>query len=277
MGPLNISTMKANGFVLREFGGMPYYSCCAFESLPSLCHGFTTRHGGSFARAPGLLNLGNASWDLPGRVHENRRRFLSALRLGEAHLVTLRQVHSNRVYIIEDISGRWNQSRGDALATRIENVALAVLIADCLPILIADPVRRAVAAVHSGWRGTLSGILPQTIREMQQAFDSDPETLLIAIGPGIRECCYEVGPEVAGTFDERYPGCRLAKPIAARPGRYLLDLGGALRIQLDGAGVRPEHRYDLGACTCCRAGEFFSYRAEGPASGRMMATIGLSG
>jgi hypothetical protein len=247
--------MRGEGFVVRKFRGIPYYSCRAFENLPQLCHGFGTRQGGG---SP-----------------ESSRRFLSALHLEEARLTMLRQVHSNRVYIIEDNSRQWNRSEGDALSTRMENVALAVAVADCFPVLIADPVGKAVAAVHSGWRGTLSGVLLRTIREMQQAFRSNPATLLVAIGPGIRACCFEVGSEVAGLFEKEYPGARLAQPANARPGKYLLDLASALDMQLDLAGVLPGNRYDLGACTCCNTREFFSYRAEGPAAGRMMAVIGL--
>jgi YfiH family protein len=208
------------------------------------------------------------------RVQENRRRFMSALHLEQASLTTLRQVHSNRVHIIEDSSGQWNQSEGDALITLVENIALAVQVADCVPLLIADPARHAVGAVHSGWRGTLSRILLQTIREMQRAFQSDPAQLCISVGPGIRECCFEVGSEVAALFDEEYPGCGLATPLDAWKGKFRVDLCRALNIQLDLAGVPPENRFDLGACTCCKTDEFFSYRAEGPASGRMLAVIG---
>jgi YfiH family protein len=268
--------MKQNGFVLREYRGVPYYSCRALESLPRLCHGFSTRLGGAPDPNECSLNLGLTSWDSAARVHENRSRFLAALKLEEAHLATLHQSHSNRVHIIEDISGQWNQSEGDALFTRIENVALAVQIADCLPILIADPVSNAIAAVHSGWRGTLSRILLRTIHEMQRAFDSNPVDLLIAVGPGIRACCFEVGSDVASLFEKEYPGSSLAKPAIGRPRKYYLDLCGALHIQMELACVPPENRYDLGSCTRCNTGEFFSYRAEGPAAGRMMAVIGLA-
>ena len=264
--------MRENGFILRNIRGVPYYSCREFELLPRLSHGFSTRHGGVSGPS---LNLSDARWDSPDRVQENRHRFLSALNLEEAHLTTLRQIHSNRVHIIEDISGRWNQSVGDALITRVENVALAVQIADCVPILIADPVNNAVAAVHSGWRGTLNRILLKTIREMQVTFDSDPARLLLAVGPGIRACCFEVGLEVAGSFEEQYPGCSLAKPMQGRPDKRSLDLFKALKIQMKLAGVPSENCHDLGACTCCNTGEFFSHRAEGPAAGRMMAVIGL--
>ena len=268
--------MRKGGFKLRKSGGVPFYSCPAFERLPWIRHGFSTRHGGASGSGESSLNLEDAPWDSPDRVHENRRRLLSALGLEEAHLISLHQVHSNRVHIIKDISAQWNRPEGDALITRVENAALAVKIADCVPVLIADPAHHAVAAVHSGWRGTLSGIVLQTLHEMQREFGSDPAGLLLAAGPGIRACCFEVGPEVALPFEEKYPGCSLTEPIPGRPEKRFLDLFKALEAQMDLAGVPPENRYDLGACTCCGTGEFFSHRAEGAASGRMMAVIGLS-
>jgi YfiH family protein len=244
--------MTGKGFVLREFQGLLYYSCGAFESLPWLRHGFSTRHGGPSG---------------------DPERFLFALGLEDAHLVTLRQVHSSRVHVVENVPGQWPQTEGDALATRIEEAALAVRVADCFPVLIADPRNRAVAAVHSGWRGTLSRVLLQTIVEMGRAFDSRPEQLLVAIGPGIRECCFEVGSEVERLFEDGYPGNSLATPISGRPGKYFLDLSRALAMQLKDAGVRAENCHDLGLCTCCNRRDFFSYRAEGAGSGRMLAVI----
>jgi polyphenol oxidase len=271
--------MSNDDFILRELQGIPYYSCRVFESLPSLRHGFSTRHGrrgGISGFKEHSLNLSDASWDSPERVRENQRRFLSAVQLETASIITLNQVHSNQVHIVKHGCGLWNPLEGDALITRAENVALAIKVGDCLPVLIADPAHAAVAAVHSGWRGTLSGILPHTIREMQRVFDSHPSELHIAIGPGIRSCCFEVGPEVACRFDEEFPRAHLAKPMDTHPEKYLLDLSRALEIQLDHAGVPLENCHDLGACTCCNTKDFFSYRAEGTASGRMMAVIGIS-
>jgi YfiH family protein len=276
MMPLTISRMRENGFILKESRGILYYSCRAFESLARVRHGFSTRHGGVPAAGEDSLNLGNLSLDSPERIHENRQRFLSALHFENAHLMTMRQIHSNRVHIPEGHSGRQNSFEGDALATQFTDAALAVQTADCLPVLIADPVNQAVAAVHSGWRGTLSRVLLKTILEMQRAFHSDPSHLLIAIGPGIRACCFEVGSDVAERFREGYPGCNLLTPVPSRPGKCLLDLGKALEVQMDLAGAAPGNRCDLNVCTCCNTRDFFSYRAEGQATGRMMAVIGLS-
>jgi copper oxidase (laccase) domain-containing protein len=121
----------------------------------------------------------------------------------------------------------------------------------------------------------LKAVLPKTIQKMEQEFGSDPSSLLIALGPGIRACCFEVGPEVAGPFEKQYPGCRLTRPLPERPEKRSLDLFKALQIQMNHAGVPLENRFDSGLCTCCNTGNFFSHRAEGTASGRMMAVIGL--
>jgi YfiH family protein len=265
--------MNNQGFLLREYQNISYYSCRALESVPHLRHGFSTRRGGSPPQTGHPLVPEKAVGDLTGRNSENRRRFLNALQLGDAHLITLRQVHSNRVHIIKDICPQRNLPEGDAVATRLDNVALSVQVADCMPVLIADPVRKAVAAVHSGWRGTLLEILPQTIREMEKVFSSDPSTLIIAVGPGIRSCCFEVGQEVADRFEESYPGCCSR---IDQSGKYHLDLGQILDTQMNLAGVLREHRHDMAACTRCNPYEFYSYRREGQAAGRMLAIIGFS-
>jgi YfiH family protein len=268
--------MDTDGFILQNTQGIPYYSCRAFESLPWLRHGFSTRHGGVSGAGNGWLNLQDASWDSPDRVRENRRRFLAALHLNASSLITMHQVHSNHVHIVEQLTDQRNPLEGDALITQAENAVLAIKTADCLPVLIADPVHKAIGAVHSGWRGTLSGILPNTIQEMQRAFGSNPAELLAAIGPGIRACCFEVGAEVVRLFEECYPESQIAQPLPGQPEKHRIDLCKILQIQMDASGIPPRNRHDLGICTCCNAQDFFSYRAEGSASGRMMAVIEIS-
>jgi YfiH family protein len=271
---LQYSNMKQSGFILRERQGVPFYSCSAFENLPRLRHGFSTRHGCAPPSHENSFNLGDTSWDSPERVKENQYRFLSALDLEGAQLATLHQIHSDRVHIISDSAVQWNRPEGDALITRSENVALAVRTADCLPILIADPVNNAIAVVHSGWRGTLSRILTRTIRDLQQAFGSDPKNILVAVGPGIRACCFEVGIDVADLFNNEYPGDKLAVPKQGHAGKFYVNLPGALEVQLRSEGVCADNCYDLGICTCCNTNQFFSYRAQGPESGRSLAVIG---
>jgi YfiH family protein len=270
--------METPGFARQVGNGVPYYCCRALEELPFLRHGFSTRHGGVSPLPDCSLNLSHVPWDKRDRVKENRRRFLAALGLPAVPLATLRQVHSDRLHIIRDDPAGGNPGlEGDALATERVGIALAVQVADCYPLLIVDPENRAIAAIHAGWRGVLARIVSKAIRSLLLAFHSDSSRLLVAIGPGIGPCCMEVGPEVTASFDAAYPGNRLWAPHPGRPGKRLLDLPAAMEIQLREGGVLPAHVFDLNACTRCRNDEFFSYRADGPRSGRMMGVIALTG
>jgi YfiH family protein len=270
--------MAESNFILREFAGLPYYSCRAFEELPGLRHGFSTRHSGIRDGSAQTLNLGYTTGDSTGGIDRNIRLFLSALNLPENSLVTLHQIHSKRIHIIKEMPDllniQGNALQGDALVTAAEGISVAVKTGDCLPVLIADPDNGAVAAVHSGWRGTLQQIASETVLKMRNVFRCDPARLLVAVGPGIRSCCYEVGSEVSLLFEDMYPGKNISVEASGRPGKFLLDMPKALEIQLHAAGVLPENIHDLGICTCCNTDTFFSYRAEGKLSGRMMAVIG---
>jgi polyphenol oxidase len=251
------------GFVLRKKDGIPYYSCPAIEKALGFRHGFSTR----------ALNLGYTNWDSPESVASNRKRFLTALNLDPARLATLHQIHSDRVHIIKDVPAQWNRSDGDALITGIENCALAVLTADCFPIILADPRNKVAAVVHSGWRGTLARILQKTIEAMRREFGSDPAHLVAAIGPGIRSCCFEVGEQVAALFEKEF--AHVTNPRHDHPGKFLVDLPKALELQMNGSRIKPGNIHDICSCTRCNPDEFFSYRAEGQNSGRMMAVIGV--
>jgi YfiH family protein len=268
-----IPSMVKNNFVLREANGVPLYVCRALESVPGLRHGFSTRRGGISALPQGALNLTNLAWDSPEAVHENRRRFLSAVGLEHAELATLSQIHSDRIHIIEqNRGGRNTRPRADAQMTRLRGIALGVQVADCFPILIADRVMGSIAAVHAGWRGTAERIVSKTVTAIQRTYGSDPRDLLVAIGPGIRACCFEVGPEVLDVFRHNFPEMEL--PPGNFRGPAHLDLSEAIAIQLVEAGVEAGNVFDLESCTRCGTAEFFSYRGEGVCSGRMMAVIG---
>jgi YfiH family protein len=269
--------MDTAGFTRRVIGGVPHYRCGALEDLSFLRHGFSTRLGGVSPLPASALNLTCVPWDSRDNVDENRRRFMAALSVRAGRLRTLRQIHSNRLHIIRDNADEWNpRLEGDALATGCEGVVLAVQVADCFPVLMADPDSRSVAAVHAGWRGILAGILSRTIGSIAEAFGSDPARLLIAVGPGIRSCCMEVGPEVGELFSRAFPNAAVWIPHPSGSDKRMLDLRAAMDLEFAGAGVAPEHIFDLQACTRCRADEFFSYRAEGPRSGRMMGLITLT-
>ncbi len=270
--------------------------------LPWLVHGFSTRPGGfSQAYGGGALNLGFTTEDDRAIVERNRAAFLHAL--GANHngrlwpIAALRQVHSDVVHRVEQAPRE--PLVGDGVITRTPGLLLVVKTADCLPILAVDPQQRVVGAFHAGWRGTVKRIAEKGVGEMQRHFSSDPAELVIAIGPGIRRCCYTVGDEVREQFasqfayadalfeehqadsdvvHERYPLLFLtarAPGHSELPKKITLDLVEANRRQLVDAGVPPKNICVLDACTHCSTDRFFSYRKEGP-TGRMMGAVGIS-
>ena len=151
-----------------------------------------------------------------------------------------------------------------------------VSTADCLPILIHDPVRAAVAAVHAGWRGTAKRIAARALGAMREAYGTDPSDCRAAIGPGIRGCCFEVDAAVKDAMAAALPNWA-EHARANRPGHWLLDLAEVNRAILEGAGVRADRIEVVGLCTSCRNDLFFSHRAEKGRTGRMMNFILLRG
>ncbi|MFL6450273.1 MAG: peptidoglycan editing factor PgeF [Bryobacteraceae bacterium] len=179
--------------------------------------------------------------------------------------VTLRQVHSAIAWNARDLQDR--QHEGDALFTDEIGRAVGVRTADCVPILLLDPRKRVVSAVHAGWRGTAAQIVSHTIQKLHEGFCSEPSDLLAAIGPCVRQCCYEVGPEVAAEFSAAY------KAKNSRDDKWNLDIAAVNRQQMLESGMLPGRIFDLEACTVDRAEDFFSYRREPEIPGRMISSI----
>jgi YfiH family protein len=185
---------------------------------------------------------------------------------GGAGAATLHQVHSATV-VEADSAGRLGQ--GDALVTNRPQLWLAVRTADCYPVVLADPVHRAIAAVHAGWRGAAENIAARAVETLRERFGSDAGEVYAAIGPGIGPCCYQVGEEVAQRFDS---GNRIRAG-----GAWRLDLLRVIRRQLSDAGLRGEHIDASGLCTFCLESEFCSFRREGEAAGRMVSGARIVG
>ena len=158
------------------------------------------------------------------------------------------------------------------MITRLAGLALVVTTADCLPILIHDPIRAAVAAVHAGWRGTAKRIAARALGAMREAYGTDPADCRAAIGPGIRGCCFEVDAAVTDSMAAALPNWE-KHARANRSGHWLLDLAEVNRAILEAAGVRADCIEDVGLCTSCRNALFFSHRAEKGRTGRMMNFI----
>jgi purine-nucleoside/S-methyl-5'-thioadenosine phosphorylase / adenosine deaminase len=278
----------------RSSLGLSILQVPAFSKLPWLIHAFSTRPGGISPLAnEKVLNLGFTDWDSRGNVLENRRRFQIAAGAPDLPLVTLKQFHSDVIHVFDDAPT--DPCRGDASTTSRPNLLLAIQTADCVPILLIDPKKRAIAAIHAGWRGTLARIAAKTIGKMQMHFGTKPADLLAAVGPAIGGCCYEVGTEVATQFLSQFPDApdyfnefrtgdepnpiqwlNMMPPGHQPPPKgVLLDLPKANRSQLLAAGLRPQNIHVSDLCTACRCDLLFSYRKEGPTSGRLMSVIGI--
>lgn len=253
----------------------------------SLLHGagvtaaVSARQGGVSAAPFHSLNMSFAVGDEAAAVRENRRRFLSYLNIPAEDLVSARQVHGTHIEVV----GRADRGRGaeemetalpdcDGLATDTAGLPLALLFADCTPLLFWDSYHRAVGVAHGGWRGTVGDIAGEMVRLMAQRFGTRPEDLLVGIGPAIGPCCFEVGAEVVAAFAHQFGPRDMADLVRARGGgKYLLDLPEANRRLLLRAGVAPDHVEVSGLCTYCREDLFFSYRKAGGRTGRHMAVI----
>ena len=179
--------------------------------------------------------------------------------------VTLRQIHSDHVFNARGLEDR--EREGDALVTNETGRSIGVRTADCVPILLLDRQNRAVGAVHAGWRGTVAGILRCAIEKMKADFGSAPADLHAAIGPCIRDCCYEVGAEVARQFAPYFPEW---EPVG---NSRTVDLPEANRRQMEKAGLNSNYIFDCKLCTACVSTEFFSYRREPENPGRLLAVI----
>ena len=266
----------------------------ALTKLSWLAHGFSTRpRGVSELNGERVLNLGFTEWDSRQNVLVNRRRLQAAIGAQDLRLATLQQFHSDVICLFEE--GPAKSTRGDASLTSRPGLLLGVQTADCVPILLIDPRRRAVAAVHAGWRGTLKRIVMKTIGRMQMTLGARPENLIAALGPAIGGCCYEVGVEVASAFTAQFANAEqwfdelrtgdepnplqwlsMAPPGHQPPPKKVrLDLRGANRQQLLDAGLREQNIFVSELCTACRTDLLFSYRKEAARTGRLMSVVGI--
>lgn len=191
---------------------------------------------------------------------------LSSPDLRDAPNASLRQIHSDKA-LIADQPGVVGE--GDALISNQSGLVLAIRTADCLPVLLADVKNEVVAAVHAGWRGVVSEIVPKTVGSMTCRFGTRAEDLLVAIGPGIGVCCFEVGPEVAVQFVRFFPEQQDLSEKAK------VDLAETVIRQLTDIGVTRQQIDNADLCTCCRPEIFHSYRRDRDAAGRMVSTIGI--
>ena len=227
------------------------------------------------------LNLGASRGDESANVAENFRRFRAAIGASEAASVKNHQVHGTLVRSVTAADTEAPEAvptvDADGLVTDVPGVALTVFSADCLPILFCDPVRRCIAAVHAGWRGTAAGIAAEAVKAMTQRYGCRAENIRAAIGPGISLCCFETTGDVPAALRAHLGAAAEGCITDHRNGKFHVDLKKANRIWLEQSGVSPCHIAVSDACTACDGTLFWSHRRTGTVRGSMAAMICLPG
>jgi polyphenol oxidase len=273
--------LNGAGFYWREIDGVRALICAPLEQ-DGFVNGFSTRLGGVSEMPANALSLAGFHDDAAENILENRRRFLK-LFPGKWALAGCWQVHGADVRVVQSVEDAKPAENTlgetiycDVIVSNANGVLAAVKTADCVPILLGDPVTGAFAAVHAGWRGTLATAVVIAVQRLKDEYGVRAENLRVAIGASAGPCCYEVGSEVIDAFTSRF-GSGVDLFTTTRPGHAMVDLLKANRDQLQSAGVIPERIHTAPICTMCRTDLFFSYRKEKNLHGKVGRLMGVVG
>lgn len=270
MQPEHPRADTASDWRIEDREGVRLIVCGPLERVSGVAHAFSTRRGDGGAR----FDLGGPD-DATPDVERRRRDFLRASGLSTRQPTVPRQVHGSTVIDVDELPRGAKQGEADgvvASSSGSRRWAPAVRWADCVPVLLAARDGGAVAAVHSGWRGTVAGVVPRAVARLRERGIA-PGALVAALGPAIGGCCYEVAQDVA-TAVARAAGAEPGGVAGCADGRLKLDLRRAIRIQLVRAGLPDSAIHVAPWCTACTVDLFFSFRRDGAAAGRQMACIG---
>lgn len=281
MDTITDSELNSAGFYWRHVDGVQALVCAPLEQ-DGFTNGFSTRFGGISPMPHLALNLAGFNEDAAENILENRRRFLKLF--GEGwNLAGCWQMHGTDVRVVQDASEAKTAKDAtgdtiycDAVVSNALHVLAGVKTADCVPLLVADPLTGSFAAVHAGWRGTFAGVALYALERLTKEYKVQTKNLRVAIGPAAAACCYEVGTEVIDGFKERFADADGLFTLT-REGHARIDLIKANRGQLISAGVQADRIHAAPLCTMCRTDLFFSYRREKRMHGkvgRLMAVIG---
>lgn len=268
-------------FTLKNAQGVCFLACDGLDRAGGVVHGFSTRLGGVSRGVYEGLNLGYNRGDDPDHVRENFRSFCAAIGGSYDGIIKTRQVHRDHIQPVTagdtgmDLiaPAPWEC---DGLVTDVPGLCLTVFSADCVPVLLYDPIRRCIAAVHSGWRGTALSIAARAVDKMTQDYGCDPGHILAAIGPAISKCCFETHADVPAEMTAAL-GTLAAPSIEELPGgKFRVDLKGIIKYTLLHAGLDLPHIAVSDHCTACHTDLYWSHRLLGDRRGSMAAMIQLT-
>ncbi len=267
-----ITVQKKGDLVYLEFANLKEY-----DSM--LTHCFTTRLGGVSTGECTALNLSFNRNDSRDNVLQNYRIIAQALGVDFNKLVLSHQVHDNKIKYV----GLEDAGKGlvidsdiigyDGLTTNIPGIPLVTFYADCVPVLILDPVKKAISAVHSGWKSTLGNIAYEALTQMKSLYDSQMSDLRIVIGPSICSSCFEVGEEVYRLFADKFSWCHAY--VKRKSDRYYIDLQQIIKKVLTDSGVLDKNILVSDICTKCNKDVFYSYRGDEKKTGSLAAIMML--
>lgn len=251
---------------------LDFYRFNHFKEYPELLQVVTTK----ISKMPYAFSLALHTGEKPEKIIANRKKLSTLLNIDDTlHFIVANQTHSDHIKVIKKQESKgWESLEDavedcDALVTDIEGVALAILTADCVPVLLYDTQKKVIAAIHAGWKGTQANIVAKTVQKMKDVFHSDPQSMIAGIAPSIGSCCYEVGEDVAKHFFET------PQAFTKQNEKYMLDLPYLNQQQLLASGVKEANIEMSHTCTACEVERFFSYRKEQGCSGRFMSMIGV--
>lgn len=261
--------------IRKQINNLPLWQFEIFSASPAIRHFVTGREGGVSEGEKGALNLSYHVGDEPENVLQNRTVVGQAMGLEAGNLMFPKQVHGNNVVHVNKSNLGAALEAGDALMTTMPGIVLMTTAADCVPVLLFDPVKKVIAAAHAGWRGTVAKIVQNTLLAMQENFGSEPHDILAGIGPSISPQVYEVGEEVIAAVKTAFKDeASQLLVMTETPGKAKFNLWEANKLQLLQLGVPNENIEVAGICTFSNPEKFFSARASKD-SGRFAAGIML--
>lgn len=258
-----------------QHGPFVYYTC---RRLP-LRHAFTTKFGGVSTGHCESLNLGFHRGDTEENVRENYHRLAEELGVDENRITLTAQVHRTDITVVTEQEAGTGISKPlswetDALITNLPNTPLCAFSADCVVVLLYDPVTHTAGAAHAGWRGMAAGILPKTVSEMEKHFGTRRDSLIAVIGPSIRQECFETDADVPEAMESQI-GAWVQPYIKETGEKFHVDLQGIGAALLSQSGLAQEHIIDSGICTMCNSDEFWSHRKTNGVRGVQVGIICL--
>jgi YfiH family protein len=255
----------------------PLYKFQNLGRFSKLLHFVTTRSGGVSIAPYNSLNLGLHTADNPAHVLQNRALLANKIGIDGYKILYASQVHSGDVKVIDEEAVADGilqiNPETDAMVTHIPGICLMVMVADCVPVLLFDPVKNVIAVIHAGWRGTVQKIVGNTIAAMQTNYGSNPSDLIAAIGPSIGPCCYQVGEEVKLSVESSFGSTEGYLVKQKESEKFNFDLWFSNHKQLTDKGLKVENIEVAGICTKCNSDIYYSSRASGGITGRFAAGL----